>query len=487
MSRHEYDILVIGGGSAGLTASAMAAGLGARIALVERGRPGGDCTWTGCVPSKALIRAARLAHEMKHAARHGLPRSDAPIDFASVMRTLRERRERIYMHADSPEVLAERNVDLIRGSASFVDPHTVRVESDSETRIVTSRYIIICAGATTFHSSIPGVATEDVLSTDTIFELSDLPGRILILGGGRTGVELGQALRRLGSEVTIVEKGEEILPHEEPECAAMVRNALEEEGIKILRNSRLDFVERDGSGYSAQIATGEEWQSVRCDKILLAFGRHPELEGLGLGNAGVEYDGNGISINHSCQTSADHIYACGDVTGGLNFSHVADNMARTAVTRILLKMPASYERDAVPWVTFSDPELAHLGRRADELEADGERFKTIRLPYEQIDRAMIEGDEHGTIIVHASAVVGRILGVHIVGTNAGEMINEFALAMKHGLTLRDISQTVHAYPTWTLGIRKAADQWFVGQSSSGLLKMFRSIFHLRGEKIADSR
>lgn len=481
MSKYEYDLLIIGGGAAGLTASSMAASLGAHTALVERNTPGGDCTWTGCVPSKALIKAAGVAHQMRTADRYGLPSFDPPVDFSQVMDCLRQTRERIYREADSPEVLAGRNIDLITGSASFVSPHTVQIDSEGESRLVSARYVVICSGASPILPSIAGVAQEDVLTNETFFELRELPKRLLVLGGGPVGVELGQAMGRLGCRVTIVEISKEILSHEEPECAAIVRQTLEEEGITVLLNSRLDHVEREAGEYAVQITSGEEWRTVRCDKILVGLGRRPNLDGLGLDSVGVEYDDEGIVVNHSCQTSVDHIYACGDVARGLNFSHVADNMARTAVTRMLLKIPASYERESVPWVTFSDPEVAHLGLTAAELDELNERYKTIRIPYSELDRAMIEGENRGVIVVHASAVVGRILGVHIAGTAAGEMIGEFALAMKHGLSLRDISQTVHAYPTWSLGVRNAADRWYVQQSSPGLLKVFRSIFSLRGE------
>lgn len=481
MGKYEYDLLVIGGGAAGLTASGMAASLGARTALVERHRLGGDCTWTGCVPSKGLIKAARVAHTIRTAGRYGIASVDPSIDFAEVMETVRRMREGIYREADSPEVLAERNVEFFSGSATFVDPHTVLVEEEGGPRQITFRYAAICAGASPVRPKIHGADEADVLTNETVFELRELPKRLLVMGGGSVGVELGQALSRLGSSVTIVEIGNEILPNEEPECAAMVREALEEEGIRVLRNSRIDYVEREDDGYAVQIVTGEEWRTIRCDKILAGLGRRPNLEGLGLERAGVEYDQEGITVSHSCQTSADHIYACGDIAHGLNFSHVADNMARTAVTRMLLKMPASYEREVVPWVTFSEPELAHLGMTAGELDGTGERYRTIRVPYSRIDRAAIEGESRGMIVIHASAIAGRILGAHIVGSAAGEMINELALAMKHGLTLRDIAQSVHAYPAWSQGIRKAADQWYVQQSPPGLLKVFRSIFNLRGE------
>ena len=265
----------------------------------------------------------------------------------------------------------------------------------------------------------------------------------------------------------------------------IVRDALEKEGVMILLNSTLDSATLGKNGYDVQIVSGEQWQTVQCDRVLVATGRRPNVDSLGLEQAGVVYDSSGIAINHSCQTNVDNIYACGDIAQGLNFTHVAENMAKTAVTRILLKLPASYEREAVPAVTFSDPESASLGKTVAQLQASGERYRTIQFPFEKIDRGLIEGHEEGVIIIHSSLIAGRILGAHIVGPNAGEMINQLAVAMKNSLTLRDISQTVHAYPTWSLGVRRAADQWYVQQGSPALLKILGSVFQFRGEVSTD--
>lgn len=487
MSKRDFDVLVIGGGSAGLTASGMAASLGARTALIEASLLGGDCTWTGCVPSKALIKAARVAHEMRTAERYGLPPSDQPIDFAKVMAQMREVRERIYQEADSPEVIASRGVELISGSATFLDAHTmqVHVANELEPRTISSRYIVICAGASAVVPELPDVNAEDILTNESLFNLNERPERILVLGGGPIGIEMGQTLARLGSKVTIVEKDERLLTQSEPECSAILQRALEAEGIQVLLNSTLDSATLGESGYDVQVASGDQWQTVPCDSVLVAVGRRPNIDGLGLEKAGVEYDESGIAVNHSCQTNVDHIYACGDIAKGVNFTHVAENMAKTAITRILLKIPASYERESVPTVTFSDPESASLGKTVSQLQAKGERFRTIRFPFKKIDRGLIEGHEEGVILIHSSLITGRILGAHIVGPNAGEMINELAVAMKNSLTLRDISQTVHAYPTWSLGVRRAADQWYVQQGSPGLLKLLGSVFHFRGEVSTD--
>lgn len=482
MARYDYDVTVIGGGAAGLTASGLAASLGARTALIESGKLGGDCTWGGCVPSKSLIDVARRLHTMRTGNQFGLPKIDAPVDFAAVMKHVRDVRQRIYEEADAPDVVAGRGIDVISGRARFADRHTIAVACDDGRALaVSTRYVVICTGSKPTIPEVPGIDPADILTNETLFEVDDRPSSLLVIGAGPVGVEMGQAFRRLGSRVTIVEKGSRILPMEEAESADIVQTALEREGVRVLLDATVDSAERSGNGYSVQISSGDGWQTVECDKVLVATGRTPNIAGLGLEHAGVEFDEQGIDVNHSCQTSVDTIYACGDVAVGQDFTHVAENMAKTAVTRILLKVPATYEREAVPRVTFTDPECASVGQTAQQLEESGQRCKTIRLPYDKIDRSLIEADEDGVILLHVSPVVGKILGAHIVGRNAGELIHEATLAMHHSLTLKDISSTVHAYPSWSLGLRRAADQWYVQQSSPTLLKIVGAVFGFRGE------
>lgn len=479
MPSYDFDVIVIGGGSAGLTASGLAAALGAKTALIERDRTGGECTWSGCVPSKALLKAARVAHTIRTAAHYGLPATEPAIDFAEVMGTMRATRQQIYDDADSPEQIGSRNVELIESAAVFIDPHTVRLGEPSG-RTLTSRYFIICTGSSPAVPRIPGFAADQILTNSNLFELETLPASLLVVGAGPIGVEMAQAFCRLGSKVTVVDIGSEILPNDEPESSLHVRRTLESEGVRFHLGSSVDSARQDEKGWYAQINSGESWSSVRFDRLLAAVGRKPNVEGLGLEAAGVAYDEKGITINHSCQTSVPHIYACGDVTDGLRFTHVAEDMAKTAVMRLLLKIPSTYERKSVPWVTFTDPEAAHLGKTAEELRQEKIRFETIRFPYEKIDRAVTDRTEGGFVMLHISPVGGKLYGAHIVGERAGEMINEFALAMHHGLTLRDISSTVHAYPTYLLGARRAADQWYVRQGSPKLVEMLKLLFGYRG-------
>jgi len=485
MAHHfDYDVIVIGGGAAGLTASGIAATLGARTALVERERTGGECTWSGCVPSKTLLKAARVVWTMRTADRYGLAAVEPEIDFGRVMAAMRATRDRIHAAADAPEHLRLRNIDVIEDEAVFVDSHTLGLRRDGG-RLITARYFIICTGSSPVIPHIPGLPADRVLTNANVFELNELPASLLVIGGGPMGAELSQVFGRFGSRVTVVEQAPEILPCDEPECSAFVRGRLEQEGIRFQLGSRVDAVAHDDRGYHAQVITGENWNTVRFDRVLVASGRRPNVLGLGLEAAGVVFDEKGIQINHSCQTSIPHIYACGDVTNGLHLTHVAEDMARTAVMRILLKLPAAYERRSVPRVTFTDPESAHLGRTAAELHEKGVRFETINFPYDRIDRAVTDHADGGFVLLHISPIAGKIHGAHIVGARAGEMINEFTLAMRNGLSLRTISSTVHAYPTYLLGARRAADQWYVRQSSPKLLGLLKLLFGYRG-KLPDS-
>ncbi|MGE3801492.1 MAG: NAD(P)/FAD-dependent oxidoreductase [Candidatus Kapaibacterium sp.] len=485
MSNYDYDVIVIGGGAAGLTASGMASSLGARTLLVEVDRPGGDCTWTGCVPSKRLLQIAKVVKEISRGEEVGIHVQNLTIDFSKVMESVRSVREEIYAESDSPEALAKHNVEVLKGRASFIDPHRMRVvETDGE-REVTARYVVICAGASPRLLEIEGLHPESIQTTESIFELKTLPSRLASVGGGAVGVELAQAFQRLGSNVTIVEAGEGILPNAEPEIAELLADRLRSEGVSLLLNQRILSGSLEGDSIQLQLQKVGQEGSVadvlECDILLAAVGRHPNVAGLNLESAGVEYDETGITINHSCQTSTSHIYACGDIAKGPDFTHVAENMAKTAITRILLKIPSTWERSLIPAITYTDPEVAQIGMRTADLKKRGKSFNTIRFPYSNVDRARIEGGEDGLILIHYLPLTGKILGAHIVGSHAGELIHEIALAMRNSLSLREISNTLHAYPSWSQGVRRAADQIYVQTGSAGALKMLGKVFGYRGE------
>lgn len=481
MPEKDFDLIVIGGGSAGLTAAGLASSLGARTALVEEARLGGDCTWNGCVPSKALLHAAEIAFQIKRGV-PGISASEVRIDSAEVLRDVRSVRTAIYEESDAPPILESFGINVLEGSAKFLDSHTIELVTESDTKILSTKYFVIASGADPTPLSIDGVDNDAILTTDTVFDLEELPESLLIVGSGPVGLELAQGLNRLGVSVDVVDQGDRPGTRFEPDHAELILSTMESEGVtfhfgaKVLRGN-----ESDGK-LEIQISDEDQNQkSIVVARILAAIGRTPRTASLDLEAAGVKYSASGIVINHSCQTSQSHIYACGDVAQGPDFTHVAEDMAKTAVKRILLKVPGARERDLVPEILYTSPEVARIGPRTEELVDRGTHFKTIRFPYSRIDRARIIRATDGEILIHYAPLSGKILGSHIVGANAGEIIHELALAMAQGVSLREISSTLHGYPTFAQGVRRAADQIYVQTGSTAPLKFLGSLFGYRGE------
>ncbi len=468
-------MIVIGGGAAGLVAAGMSALLGARTTLVEEHRLGGDCTWSGCIPSKTLLRAARIAHQMRTAGRYGLNACDPEIPFARVMEHVRRVRQHVYEDADAPPHFERMGVTVLAGRACFCDPRTIElVEAGSSRRKLTSRYFVIATGS---RPRMPGFG-ELCLSNETLFELTEQPKRLLVMGAGPVGIEMAQAFRRLGSAVTVVEPEERILPKDDAELTDMLRMTLEEEGISFRFGRSVSNVERAGGELRGSLDNGE---AIACDAVLAAIGREPNVRGLGLENAGVAFSDRGIALDRHCKTSQKHIYASGDVTGRYQFTHMAEHMSKIAVTNAILRWPASVDERHVTWCTFTEPELAQVGECEESLRQRNTKYQVYRLPFTKLDRAITEGETTGLVKVLAGRS-GRILGASILGVNAGEMIAEYALAMRHGLPLSKISNTIHPYPTYVLGNRRAADQWYTRQLDSPLLGLLGKILGYRGER-----
>ncbi len=477
----DYDVVVIGGGSAGLTAAGFAASVGARTLLVERDRLGGDCTWTGCVPSKALLKAASAAHAARTASRYGLD-AEVRVELSRVLARVRAVQEHIYQEADAPEVIGAFGVEVVSGDARFVGRDEIEIGTGDRARRVRFRDAIICSGSRARVPRVRGLESVPFVTNETVFALPTLPQRLLVLGGGPIGIELSQAFARLGSSVTVVAKDHEILPKDDPELAKIVRARLEDEGVRFLLEAELEAVDQREDGIHATIAvTGE---ALVADALLVAAGRAPNVEALGLGAASVVTDQRGIVVDERCRTSNRRIYACGDVAGRLQFTHYAEHMAKVAVANAVLGVPLRLERSVVPWVTFTDPELAHVGVHRRELDA--RKHRTYRFPYSKVDRAVAERNDAGWLHVHADRR-GRIVGATVVGASAGEVIAELALAMKHGISLRKLADTIHAYPTLALGARRVADQWYVQSTSPLLLRIIMALRGLRGRPPAQPK
>jgi len=476
--RGEFDIAVIGAGAAGLTAAGMAANLGARTLLVEERRFGGDCTWSGCIPSKSLIRAARLMRDLRGASDYGIAAGEAHVDGARVWQRIRAVRERVYDDADHPRHYERFGVVTMLGRARFVAPRRLAVvrEDGGETNVTADRFIL-CSGSRPSLPKVAGLETVPYYTNETIFELERIPASLVILGGGPIGCELGQAFQALGTAVTLFHSGARLLPRDLPEVSDAVARRLRGDGIRLHLGARVDRVDRAAQGVVVRAAGVE----AAAEALLVAAGRAPGSQSLGLEAAGVRHDASGILVDARCRTSARHIFAAGDVTANMKFTHLSEHMAKIAVANAVLRLPLRVDYDNIPWVTFVSPEAAHAGLTPERVQARGIRGREYRFPFPRIDRALTDGREEGMIRVLARESTGRIYSADIFGENAGEMIGEFALAIRNRISMRRIADTIHPYPTYGLGNRRAADQWYVRNTSPALIRLARWVFGYRGK------
>ena len=496
-----HDLIVLGGGSAGLTAARLGARLGARTLLIEQGhfgavaeegtpQLGGDATWEGCIPSKTLLRSARAVHQQRHADRYGLPTHEPEVDFAAVMDHVRGVRQQVFDEMSHPCHLEALGAEVRAGKARFLDPHTVEIEQSDGVHTASARYLVIAAGGEPTPPPIEGLDQTPHLTSASLFEISRQPERLLILGAGPIGTEMAQAFQRLGTEVTVVEESARILAKDDPELTATLRERLKNEGIRFQLEASVERVgehgpesddDRTGSVF-ADIQTAEgEAKRLEADALLVATGRGASLKALHLGAADIDHTERGITVSRRCRTSQRHVYAAGDVTGRYQFTHMSEHMAKVATVNALLKIPLQIDTAHVPWVTFTDPELAHVGATQQKLDDENIDYEVHRFPYDRLDRAACEGEETGLIKVYATPWRGEILGATILGARAGELISEYAVAMKNSVTLRDLSDTVHPYPTYGLGARRAADGWYANKHTKRVIGWIKSLFGYEGE------
>jgi len=453
MQRIDADICVIGAGSAGLSVAAGAAQLGAATVLVERGAMGGDCLNTGCVPSKSLIASARTAHTVGAAARYGVDARLDGIDYATAMARVHQVIASIAPH-DSQERFEGLGVRVLRSEARFTAPDTVTANGVT----VRARRFVVATGSTATVPPIPGLDTVPYLTNDTIFENTGRPDRLLVVGGGPIGIEMAQAHRRLGSKVTVVE-AERFMPREDPEITAILNQRLAEEGIAIVEGAKVEGVRRNGAAIEAIVDKDGE-QTIEASHILLAAGRKPQVDGLDLDKAGVEHTPRGITVDDRMRTTNRKIYAIGDVAGGPQFTHVAGYHAGIVIRNALFRLPAKVDYRALPWVTYTDPELARIGLTEDEARREhGDAVSVVRSSFADLDRARTDGHTEGMIKI----VVGKrgaILGATILGDHAGELIHVWSLAMTQRLSLKAIASAIAPYPTLGEISKKAAGSYF---------------------------
>jgi pyruvate/2-oxoglutarate dehydrogenase complex dihydrolipoamide dehydrogenase (E3) component/uncharacterized membrane protein YdjX (TVP38/TMEM64 family) len=464
----KYNLVVIGAGTAGLVSAAGAAGLGAKVALVERNLMGGDCLNVGCVPSKALIRAARAAHEARTGAQFGVHLDSEPKPaFTAAMERMRQLRAGISAH-DSAERFAKLGVDVFIGHGCFVGTNAVRVDDQ---RLEFDR-AVIATGARASDLAVPGLKETGYLTNDTVFTLTSLPRRIALIGAGPIGCELAQAFRRLGSEVTLVTDGAEILPREDRDAAAIVRAQIALDGVSIITEAKLLRVDRTEGVSVLSLQAGERRVEIACDAVLLAVGRTPNLEHLGLDQAGVDYSARGVEVDERLRTTNPRIFAAGDVCSRFKFTHAADAMARIVIANALFLARRKVSELIIPWCTYTDPEIAHVGCYEDDARKRGFDVASMTQPLSQVDRALLDGEQDGFARVHYDRRTGRILGGTIVARHAGEMIGELALAINAKQRMGTLSATIHPYPTQAEALRKIGDAYMRTKLTPTVKKLF---------------
>jgi len=449
-----YNLVVIGAGTAGLVAAAGAAGLGAKVALIERNLMGGDCLNVGCVPSKAVISAARIAATIRRAGDFGVDvPGDVNVDFAAAMQRMRRLRARISPN-DSAQRFRDLGIDVYFGQASFVDSGAIDVDG---TRLSFKR-AVIATGARAAAPPIPGLGSVDYLTNETLFSLTDLPRRFGVIGAGPIGCEMAQSFAQLGSDVFLVEAEHGILPREDRDAAEIVQKAIQCEGVNLLCCGR-NLEIRNEAGIRLAVESHGQQYDEPVDQLLVAVGRAPNVENLNLDGVGVEYDRKGVKVNDRMQTTNSRIYAAGDICSPYQFTHAADFMARIVIQNALFKGRAKSSSLVIPWCTYTSPEIARVGLHEMQAKEKGIEVDTFVQQFHEVDRAILEGDDEGFVKVHVRKGTDQIVGATIVARNAGDMISEITLAMTHGLGLKKIGGTIHPYPTQAEAIRKLGDQF----------------------------
>lgn len=486
-SDDDFDLVVIGGGTAGLVTAAGAASLGARTALIEKDRLGGECLWTGCVPSKALIGSARVAEAFRQAADFGLePREPRP-DGSRVLESVRRVRSRVQPH-DDPDRFRAMGVEVLEGVAARLTADA-RVEAGD--RVLSGRKIVIATGSRPSVPPVDGLEAAGYVTHETAFDRDVLPGSAVILGAGPIGVEFAQAYVRLGVRVTLVEQEERILPGEEPELTRRLRAVLEEEGVEVITGARAAAVSRDGELRSVTLepaASGPTGDApparaagprvVQGEELFVATGRRPAVEGLGLEAAGIESGPDGIEVDRKLRTSRPDVFAAGDVIGGYRFTHVADHEARAVIRNALFPFPSGVDYSVVPWAVYTEPELARVGlTEAEARERHGDSVRVFSYDLAELDRALTDRTTSGTVRLVADGR-GRLLGGHVLAPGAGSLVVEVALALREGLGVADLSTLVHPYPTLSEGVRRAADAYYRSRLTATVRRLLDGWFRL---------
>ena len=478
MSKYDYDMIIIGGGAAGLTVAAGAAQLGAKTALIERERLGGDCLFYGCVPSKTLIKTAKVYHYAKNMKKFGLPEVDVPpCNLKSVMGHVGKVIDKVAVH-DSVERFQGMGVDVIFGGGEFVSDHEVRVNG----RTLSGNRFTIATGSRPMVLPIEGLQQTGFITNVEVFSMEDLPGRLVVLGAGPIGAELAHAFARLGSKVTLVDILESPLSFEDPDIADVVIKQMVHDGISLRMGSKAMKIYQDGDHKVMVIESkdGKE-EAIQCDEILVATGRRPNVEGLSLEMAGVKHTKTGIETDDHMQTSTKHIYAAGDVNGKFPFTHIAGAEGSIIVRNAIMHIPGKINYNMTPWVTFTDPEIASIGYNETRAKQGEIEYDVHVEAYEEVDRALAESEYQGKIKILTEAGSDKIIGVQIVGLHAGELIGSSVLALNKRMKLSDLATPIFAYPTLSEIHKKSAGKYYAQKIFSPKVRsILKFIFGYQG-------
>lgn len=473
-----YNLVVVGAGTAGLVTAAIGAALGAKVALIERHLMGGDCLNVGCVPSKGVIRASRAWAEVRHGAEFGIHTPDGvKYDFGAAMARMRRLRSRI-SHTDSAHRYKKLGVDVFIGEGRFSGRDTVQV-GRSELKF---KKAVICTGARAAAPPIPGLKESGYLTNETIFTLTGLPPRMAVIGAGPIGCEMAQAFARFGSRVHLFEQMAHILPREDADAAQIVQEQMKRDNVSFIFASKVTRVEARGREKVVHYEMNGDMKEVVVDEILVGVGRAPNVQGLGLEEVGVEYDPKvGVKVNNRLQTTNPRISAAGDICFPFKFTHTADALAQIVIQNALFPHPmglgyATTDSLIIPWCTYTEPEIAHVGMYEAEARAKGIEVDTFTYKLDEVDRAILDGEDEGFARVHVRKGTDKIVGATIVATHAGDMISELTVAMKAGLGLGTISGTIHPYPTQAEVIKKVANAWRKSTFTEGKKKLLSKWF-----------
>ncbi|MEX5215141.1 MAG: mercuric reductase [Nitrospiraceae bacterium] len=477
----KYNIVVIGAGTAGLVTAVIAAGVGAKVALIERHLMGGDCLNVGCVPSKGMIRAATAWADVKRAGEFGLHIPPGiKYDFGAAMARMRKLRARI-SRTDSAHRYKSLGVDVYIGDAKFLGENRIEVTGRAGNRTLEFVKASICTGARASDPPVSGLSAAGYLTNETVFTLTELPSRLGVIGAGPIGCELAQAFARFGSQVYLVEAMHGIMPNEDRDAAEIVLKSMQRDGITLLCCGKDLKVSKTGAGKRLTVDSHGQHYIVTVDEILVGVGRTPNVEGLGLEAVGVEYDKAGVTVNDRLQTTNPRIYAAGDICSRYKFTHAADAMAQIVIQNALFPHPfgmgyASVDSLTMPWCTFTEPEVAHVGLYEEEAKKKGIEIETYTYKMDEVDRAILDGQEEGFARVHIEKGSDKILGATIVAAHAGDMIGEFSVLMKAGAGAKTLASTIHPYPTQAEVNKKAVNLWrkahFTPRTKALLTKLF---------------